>query len=711
MYGPLGRHSYNWAERTVVSALRKDKFLRGSSPAFSFRFGMSRRAQDVAPVVLIPPTPAAERYAARAAKAGAAEAATQPRAAPKATPKRRATPLAPPPRTPVGSPPLSPPLSVQPPGISPGALGRSVAAAIAPLLAASAKKVKHKAAPGDLAPPQWVGDLDIASNPDRLTEFTAARTKYLAVCSLSEFIPTPISKAFLPVLVPTLRRWLKMPPGTALCEDWVVLDPSLDGQILPMLKSKFRCITPASLRVTLKALRIRGFSASWPDLNRAFDDFTAKWTVAVFEAQRLGVSLPTTDLADIMKSACGEVTALRDTIDGRQDDVVALEALVHAFLEEQELVSFQPGRAQFQRPPVDSRRPSSVSFAASPASVPPARSPAVPVPPSQSPSKPKAAVKLLAVAAEVMAGVCNNCGLPGHQHNDCVTAELFPAIGRGSSGVWRKGEREVWARSLPPETTAAIVAGVRKRVAAKKAGAAKFPARASPRSASSDKVNASRFPSFEARARVGSAGAACTPALADTGTPPNFVSAELAQAIVQAGTGTRVPAHVRISAAGVFRGECREALRTQIWFKARNVWTAHTVDLLIFETGQPVIIGYQSMVEWGWISLDSVLARWKADSPLRSQLSGWLHGLHAAGVRGSVKLVALEVLAAPVSIVQAAAPAPAVAAVVVDPALSAVSHRRWHAPRPPRVAAPRTQVTNTRLGPVTKVLLSCQHGT
>ena len=44
---------------------------------------------------------------------------------------------------------------------------------------------------------------------------------------------------------------------------------------------------------------------------------------------------------------------------------------------------------------------------------------------------------------------------------------------------------------------------------------------------------------------------------------------------------------------------------------------------LIFETGQLIIVGYHSLVEWGWISLDSVVARWKASSPLRSQLAGW----------------------------------------------------------------------------------------
>jgi hypothetical protein len=78
----------------------------------------------------------------------------------------------------------------------------------------------------------------------------------------------------------------------------------------------------------------------------------------------------------------------------------------------------------------------------------------------------------------------------------------------------------------------------------------------SPRRAPSA-VNASRYPSFEARARVGSRDAAAIPALADTGTPPNFVSGVLAASIVEDGRGVIVPVHVRISAAGVFRGECR----------------------------------------------------------------------------------------------------------------------------------------------------------
>ena len=61
--------------------------------------------------------------------------------------------------------------------------------------------------------------------------------------------------------------------------------------------------------------------------------------------------------------------------------------------------------------------------------------------------------------------------------------------------------------------------------------------------------------------------------------------------------GVMVPVHVRISAAGVFRGECREALRTHIWFKVRGAWAQFDVDLLVFETDQPVIIGYISLVE------------------------------------------------------------------------------------------------------------------
>ena len=58
-------------------------------------------------------------------------------------------------------------LQVVPPplgGFSPGALGRSVAAAIAPLLEQSSKKLKLAAAPGDLAAPKWPGELEVASH-------------------------------------------------------------------------------------------------------------------------------------------------------------------------------------------------------------------------------------------------------------------------------------------------------------------------------------------------------------------------------------------------------------------------------------------------------------------------------------------------------------------------------------------------------------------
>jgi hypothetical protein len=104
---------------------------------------------------------------------------------------------------------------------SPGAVGRSIAAAIAPLLEQSAKKMKLKAAPGDLSAPKWPGELEVASQPNKLTLFKAARVKYVATCTLSEHVPTLLHEAFDVLLVPTLRRWLGMPKGTALCVDWV----------------------------------------------------------------------------------------------------------------------------------------------------------------------------------------------------------------------------------------------------------------------------------------------------------------------------------------------------------------------------------------------------------------------------------------------------------------------------------------------------------
>jgi hypothetical protein len=213
-----------------------------------------------------------------------------------------------------------------PPAFSPGAIGRSVATAMAPLfeLQASAKKLKVKAAPGDLSAPKWLGELEVVSQPDKLTLFEAARAKYVATCKLSDYVPTPLHEAFDVLLVPTLRRWLGMPKGTALCSDWVSLVPDLDDAIMPLLKNKFVVVSAMSLRASLKALRIRPFSSSWLDLNRAFDAFSARWDVAVFEAQRHGVVLPSPDLADILKAACAEVPCLADVIDGRQDDVLPL---------------------------------------------------------------------------------------------------------------------------------------------------------------------------------------------------------------------------------------------------------------------------------------------------------------------------------------------------------------------------------------------------
>ena len=540
-------------------------------------------------------TPAAARLAARNAAKPAVSVlsavATARRAAAerRAPARQRVVSPAPVDDTTHDSTALHTPPAIQPgvpptPAFSPGAIGRSVAQAIAPLLAeqASVKKLKLKAAPGDLSAPKWPGELEVASQPGKLTLFEAARVKYVATCALSQHVPTPLHEAFDVLLVPTLRRWLGMPKGTALCVDWVSLSPALDAAIMPLLKAKFVVVSAMSLRASLKALRVRPFTSSWLDLNRAFDAFSAKWDVAVFEAQRHGVALPSPDLADILKAACAEIPCLADAIDGRQDDVLRLETAIRSFLEREEARALDPAQAKTQRPPVDPRRPSSVSFAATSPAVSPAR--AFVPPPSQSPSRPKTptpSLKLLAVVAEVVQGVCGNCGLAGHSASDCVTAELFPGLGKGPSGEWRKGEREVWVKSLPPDKVSAIIAGVKKKMAAKKAArsstllqrTSRVSTRGSPLApsflarASSPSVNASRYPSFEARARVGSMEAAATPALADTGTPPNFVSGKLAASIVEAGLGVMVPVHVRISAAGVFRGECREALRTQVWFK------------------------------------------------------------------------------------------------------------------------------------------------
>ena len=159
-------------------------------------------------------------------------------------------------------------------------------------------------------------------------------------------------------------------------------------------------LSPASLRSSLKSLAIRAYASSWLDLNRAFDAFSAQWDIAVFAALHVGVSLSSADLADIFKAACSVVPCLSDVIDGRQDDVTSLESAVRVFLEREELKALDPTQAKTQRPPVDSRRSSSVTFAAPSPSVSPGRG-SVP-PPSQSPCRPKTpapSLKLLTVAA------------------------------------------------------------------------------------------------------------------------------------------------------------------------------------------------------------------------------------------------------------------------------------------------------------------------
>ena len=223
-----------------------------------------------------------------------------------------------------------------------------------------------------------VGELEVTSKPDKLAIFEAARSKYEATCLASDHVPTPIHEAFNFEIVPTLRRWLSMPKGTSLCADRVALKPELDAAIMPLLKSIFLVVSALSLRTSLKSLRIRAFTASWLDLNRAFDAFTAKWDMAVFEARRAGVYLPSPDLTDILKAACTDTPCLADISDGRQDDVLRLDAAVRSFLEREEARSLDPSLAKTQRPTVDTRRPSSVTFAASPATLSSSRSPSAP---------------------------------------------------------------------------------------------------------------------------------------------------------------------------------------------------------------------------------------------------------------------------------------------------------------------------------------------
>ena len=56
-----------------------------------------------------------------------------------------------------------------------------MAEALAPFLEQSAKKMKMKAAPGDLVAPKWPGELEVTSKPDKLVLFEAARLKYEAI--------------------------------------------------------------------------------------------------------------------------------------------------------------------------------------------------------------------------------------------------------------------------------------------------------------------------------------------------------------------------------------------------------------------------------------------------------------------------------------------------------------------------------------------------
>ena len=238
---------------------------------------MSRRTSAIVPRALasedILATPSAIRLAARnAAKPPVSiltSATTARRAAlDKRAPVRRRSPEVTTPPSVQSTPPSVIPLDSPPHGgFSPGAVGRSVAAAIAPLLAQqSSKKLKMAAAPGDLAAPMWIGELEVVTQSDKLVVFEAARLKYVATCNLSEHAPAPVKEAFNVQLVPTLRRWLGMPKGTALCADWVVLTPELDAAIMPLLKMKFVVETPMSLRASLKVLRFRPFSHSWLDL-------------------------------------------------------------------------------------------------------------------------------------------------------------------------------------------------------------------------------------------------------------------------------------------------------------------------------------------------------------------------------------------------------------------------------------------------------------
>jgi hypothetical protein len=218
----------------------------------------------------------------------------------------------------------------------------------------------------------------------------------------------------------------------------------------------------------------------------------------------------------------------------------------------------------------------------------------------------------------------------------------FPQQGKGPQGTWRPGERaEFWA-ALSADVKERTLQRARIFVAArnaKKAAATPSASRVFPRSA----VNRKIYPSFVARARLAALLSPNIAVLADTGTPPNFISPALAAAALAKGEGCKLSCNFSINAAGVHRGSCTWALRTTLWLKFKGAWAPHPVDLLIFETGQPIILSYLSMVEWGWLKLERDVAQFKGEGEERCQIQAWLH---AAAVAPSLKFCALEVCTA-----------------------------------------------------------------
>jgi hypothetical protein len=462
-----------------------------------------------------------------------------------------------------------------------------------------------------------------------------------------------------------------MVEGTCLCDDWLTLSPTLEASIIPTLKARMESLSEETLRAELTALRIPHFAPSWADLASAYDQYAAKWTVAVFRHKRAAVELHTADLADIMKAHCVAVDALRHLLAGRCDDVVILRAKIFAFLEQEEALSIRPGSAVSQRPPSDSRKGgASVAFASTPPSQKtmwpsPSAPPGNSLPRSTpSPSALRTAgiakasispapaskkqVSLNAVGAAVpatyrAAAGCNNCGLPGHSFVECALhmESPFPKHGKGPDGSWRPGERaEFWA-ALPSDVKERVVQRARALVAAKnarKSAAASgiSATRVSPRTS----VNRKVYLSFVARARLADRVSPNIAALADTGTPPNFISPSLAAAALAKGEGSRSPCNFSIVAAGVHRGSCEWSLRTTLWLKFKGVWAPHAVDLLIFETGQPLILGYLSMVEWGWIELERNVGRFKREGQEQCQWQAWMH---AAAAKSSLDIRAIDV--------------------------------------------------------------------